>query len=380
MTDCVSPAWHSGKVASLLDIWGHQNLVSLIQVFPRRLWQQTALTNADLTQIDTLLQYVSNSQLKTHASVQWFDDEEDLSVENRLAYPVITLEYRSLHNWVRMITGTEHTWIPGILFANNEGEGIDAEEATSQYAPLSPVRRVQLFHANASPTARKLIGLLAAAPIPINLQVIRLIQHTMVPEASQVHIAEVLLSGLLEEIYRDPAGSDFNNIEYDFVAGVREELLNVVAIPTAQQVLREISSFVERYQGKARDFLALITMPDRMDQGVFITHESRPFAQIASTALRRYGKDFSMIAKKLEERIRELDTQPVEVNETFNRKNQDMGVNTSITDIARWLEQKKDIGQRVILFTGARTGGLFRSKPLYSTVRYFSPHTFQQQA
>jgi hypothetical protein len=87
-----------------------------------------------------------------------------------------------------------------------------------------------------------------------------------------------------------------------------------------------------------------------------------------------------MIAKKLEERIRELDTQPVEVNETFNRKNQDMGVNTSITDIARWLEQKKDTSQRVILFTGARTGGLFRSKPLYSTVRYFSPHTFDNMS
>jgi TIR domain/SIR2-like domain len=49
---------------------------------------------------------------------------------------------------------------------------------------------------------------------------------------------------------------------------------------------------------------------------------------------------------------------------------------TSIPDIARWLEEKRDTGQSVILFTGARTGGLFRSKPLYSTVQYFSPRTF----
>ncbi len=49
---------------------------------------------------------------------------------------------------------------------------------------------------------------------------------------------------------------------------------------------------------------------------------------------------------------------------------------TSITDIAKWLEQKQDIGQSVTLFTGARTGGLFRGPTLYSTAQRFSPRTF----
>ena len=123
MTDCVSPAWHSGKVQPMLDIWGHHNLVSLIQVLPHRLWQQTSLANADLIQIDTLLQHISNSQLKTHLPVQWFT--EDLLGEDRLAYPVVTLEYRLLHNWALMIAGTECTWIPGILFSSGETDGID---------------------------------------------------------------------------------------------------------------------------------------------------------------------------------------------------------------------------------------------------------------
>ena len=126
MTDCVSPAWHSGKVQSMLDIWGHKNLVSLIQVFPRRLWQQTALTNADLIQIDTHLPYISNSQFKSHSPVQWVD--EGLSVEDRLAYPVVTLEYRSLHNWAWMITGTERTWVPGVVFSSDEADDVDPDQ------------------------------------------------------------------------------------------------------------------------------------------------------------------------------------------------------------------------------------------------------------
>ena len=142
-----------------------------------------------------------------------------------------------------MITGTGDTWIPGILFSNDETD--ERDEAALQRAPLSPARRVQLFHAHASQTSRKLMGLLAAAPISMNLQVIQHIRHTMVPEASQVHIAEVMLSGLLEQISRDPTSTDFNHIEYDFVAGVREELLNAVPIPTAYQVGRVISSLKE---------------------------------------------------------------------------------------------------------------------------------------
>ena len=48
----------------------------------------------------------------------------------------------------------------------------------------------------------------------------------------------------------------------------------------------------------------------------------------------------------------------------------------SITDVARWLERRRIAGESTVLFLGAKAGGLFRSKPLYSTVQYFSPRTF----
>ena len=51
-----------------------------------------------------------------------------------------------------------------------------------------------------------------------------------------------------------------------------------------------------------------------------------------------------------------------------------------VTDIAKWLERRKDAGRSTVLFLGARTGGLFRSKMLYGTVQYFSLRAFNNMS
>ncbi len=51
-----------------------------------------------------------------------------------------------------------------------------------------------------------------------------------------------------------------------------------------------------------------------------------------------------------------------------------------LVDIVKWLEQKSDSDRGTTLFLGARAGGLFRSRTLYSTSQYFSPRTFQNMS
>jgi hypothetical protein len=45
-------------------------------------------------------------------------------------------------------------------------------------------------------------------------------------------------------------------------------------------------------------------------------------------------------------------------------------------EVANWLKKRRENGLSNVLFLGARAGGLFRSKTLYSTSQYFSPRTF----
>lgn len=51
-----------------------------------------------------------------------------------------------------------------------------------------------------------------------------------------------------------------------------------------------------------------------------------------------------------------------------------------VTDVARWLKRRKDSTHNTVLFLGARAGGLFRGKYLYSTAQYFSPRTFNNMS
>ena len=57
-----------------------------------------------------------------------------------------------------------------------------------------------------------------------------------------------------------------------------------------------------------------------------------------------------------------------------------MASEIQVTDIARWLQNSKDAGRSTLLFLGARTGGLFRSKTLYGTVQYFSSRAFNNMS
>src|SRR5579883_375585 len=308
VTDCVSAAWHNRKVQQILDLWGKKNFVTLIQMFPRRLWHQTALHLADMIRVASPPRNAANIQLKFHPPRHAFD--HFTAADYSFALPIVTLERRSLLPWARMIAGTESRVVPGALFEKDFPSHPDDVASVQQEHVLSAKKRVQLFRANASPTARKLAGLLAAAPIPLNLHVIRLIQHTMLPTASPVYIAEVLLGGLLEQIYSDETIDSFDHAEYDFIAGVRDELLNIVPIADAYTVLKAVSLFVEQQYGQARDFLSLIGAAGSSEQGVAIAEESLPFAQIAATVLQRFGKEFAAFAVTLEQQMQTLDAQP----------------------------------------------------------------------
>src|SRR6266568_6042967 len=228
VTDCVSPAWHSGKVQEVLAMWGQKNVVTLVQMLPQRLWPRTSLCAANIVRVRASSPGVANARMKLSRS-------EQRQGEQSIPIPVVTLEQRSLAIWARMIMGKEGNWVSGAIFDKDTNSLMDDYPDTNQDKDsLTPKKRVQRFQKAASPLACKLAALLAATPI--SLPVIRLIQQIMLPESNQVHVAEILLGGLLEEIYPDENVIHPDYIEYDFLPGVRDELLNAISMPDAFQV------------------------------------------------------------------------------------------------------------------------------------------------
>lgn len=295
ISDCVSPAWHSGAIAKILAAWANTSLTTIIQVLPEWLWERSTLSIAESILLHSLAPGVPNQQLIMTA----LDLLDESDVANKLKIPVVTLEPESLKNWARMVVGGGDVQTKGFLLPQN-GEIVDvrSQSTDSSSVELTAKQRLQRFRLTASPMARKLAGLLAAAPV--NLPVVRLIQQTMLDKSSQVHVAEVFLGGILKPLSPIDEDGEADKIQFDFADGVRDLLLDGVPLTESTEVLRKVSEYVAARVGLCVDeFTAMLVNPELCDcsSGVLV----RPFAQITAKVLKRLGGKYAELAEEIEQ-------------------------------------------------------------------------------
>ncbi|MEC4815120.1 MAG: formylglycine-generating enzyme family protein [Scytonema sp. PMC 1069.18] len=291
ISDCISPIWRQGKIHDLLKLWSNSAPFAIIQLLPERLWMRTAMGFGFPVQLSASAPGVANTQLIVDGLPVW----EDVDVANAIILPVITLEAESLKQWTRVVAGVGNTRTAGILF---DLSLIDAQSPASiDSSQFSPAELVNRFRATASPIARRLAGLMAA--VPVSLPVVHLIQETLLKESTQVHVAEVFMSGIIQPLTSDSVISQGEFIQYKFVEGVKELLIDSVPIPDTETVLEEVSQYIARKLGLSiKNFTALLSSNPDWDKAK--QEEIIPFAQIATQTLYRLGGDYAALAKQLE--------------------------------------------------------------------------------
>ncbi|NEP29375.1 SAV_2336 N-terminal domain-related protein, partial [Moorena sp. SIO3I6] len=284
ISDCISPIWRQGKIHDLLKLWSNAGSLAIVQLLPERLWGRTALGAGFPIKLSALVPGVANSQLVVDGLPVW----TEVDPANSLNLPVVTLEPDSLKQWSRVVAGVGNTQTAGILLELSLVTSLAQASPTAQ-KELSAVELVKRFRTTASPTARRLAGLMAA--VPVSLPVVYLIQETLLPESMQVHVAEVFMSGLLQ-----PVSSQG---EYEFVEGVRDLLVDSVPIPDVDAVLQEVSQYIARRAGLSiKYFAALLSPYTKWDTAT--EREVMPFAKIATKVLYRLGGDYAVLAKQLD--------------------------------------------------------------------------------
>jgi len=302
VSDCMSLPWYDGTVNRLLAEWGRRGSFTIAQVLPERLWLRSALGEMSPIRVHALEPGASNSRLQVAG------DTVSLSIPQSggLAIPIVTFEEGPLKNWARMVAGIGGAWIPGRLLNLSTPEAVgEPTPLTSLYnehdRSLTPRQRVRNFQATASPLARRLAGLLAAAPL--RLPVMRLIQQTMLPESRQVHLAEVMLGGLLRQVTPNADLLDPDEVDYAFVdEEVQDLLLEKVSADAAIQVMKHVSYFIELELGQPSDFAALLDNPGGTTGELQIKAGSLPFAEVTARVLRRFGGDYIRLADWLDGR------------------------------------------------------------------------------
>jgi len=299
ISDCVSPGWRSSLIIKALAAWACSSPTAIIQVLPQWLWERSALGLFESILLRSSSPGVPNQQLVMTA-LDLFDESDNC---NKLKIPVVTLELESLKNWARMVAGWGDVQTKGFLLATYSEINTHGELTENFGIELSANQRLQRFRLTASPLARKLAGLLAS--VPISLPVVRLVQQTMLPQSNQVHVAEVFLGGILKPLSSVHEGVEADNVQFDFIEGVRDLLLDGVPLTESTEVLRKVSEYVAQRAGLSVDeFAAMLMNPGLVDSssGVLV----RPFAEIIPKVLRRFGGNYAELAEEIEQSFQTL--------------------------------------------------------------------------
>lgn len=295
-TDCVSSGWQDGSLLPALKVWAKTGPLAIVQMLPEWLWSRTGLGFASAVKLQSLLPGVPNQQLIASDVPPW--DEIDL--DTGIKVPVVTLEPEPFTTWTEMVAGKGGVWSPGFVLEEAVASNGNIAQRPDMAVEGSAEQRVQRFRVTASPMARRLAGLLAAAPV-ISLPVVRIIQDQLLPESRQVHVAEVFLGGLLTLLGEVKAETNPEVVQYDFVDGVREVLMGSVPTRDSVNVLEEVSKFVAERLGLSLEAFAAVLRNPQQTENRELASQSRPFAMVAAQILRQMGNEYAQLAEELDQ-------------------------------------------------------------------------------
>ncbi|MFD9906995.1 FxSxx-COOH system tetratricopeptide repeat protein [Streptomyces sp. NPDC059063] len=300
LTDGVAPAWRTGTVRAALAVWGRHQPLAILNALPQHLWHRTGLL-PERVRLRAPGPWAGNGQvhwepLEPYGCEAWADP-----VRRAGTFPVPVLEISGdwLAPWARFVAGGEPRWTEVAATLVTPGEKPDPLPESSRLPrEETPAEKVARFRVWASPDAFALAVRLAA--VQLDLPVITRIQRDILPESGPVHLAEVLMSGLVE-----PVSSDGKS--YLFLPGVREELLAASTKRTTLQASRKAAETLAPRSTAARELLAhfdgheLTNDPEvTWDNMRFRTAEHAVLSVLAGPHLRRANQLRSLIATHME--------------------------------------------------------------------------------
>ncbi|WP_369169918.1 TIR-like protein FxsC [Streptomyces sp. R28] len=304
LTDGVGPSWYGTELPAALADWSVRRPVAALQVLPGRLWHRTALRTSAVrargTETDRATIEVRSSGplpgiargragAEDRARIHWL--------------PVLEVSGDWLSPWARLVSGRTTDWLPmrAAALTTVERPTLPASGAS----PSTPGEWIERFEEGYSPEAFRLVRLLAAAPL--SLPVMRLVQRTMLPASTPMHLAEIFLSGLL--VRRTPAavpGEDPDSVLYDFRDGVREALLDRLtrteSLRVLERVIDGVSERVAATFGGVTDFGALLAAVAEGGGGLDgrgLPEGSRAFAEVALAVVAGVGGDHAEVVERL---------------------------------------------------------------------------------
>jgi len=276
VSDCMGPQWRPGEAGArwygTLRHWAARMPLAVVQPLPEHLWPSTALPAEP-----GLLTPPAAAAPSRTLTFTPYDPETPPPPTAAVPLPVLEPGAPWLANWAALLADPGSRRFPGAAAWLPALPGLPAEPAPDS-AESDPRDLVLRFRATASPEAFRLAGHLALA-VP-SVPVMRLVQRAVDRDPRPQHLAEVILSGMLQAV-PGPAGS------YEFRPGVRELLLRSLprtARGRTREFLARVGGLIDERAGLAAgEFRAATTA------GGESSDTGSVFATVSAETVRRLG-------------------------------------------------------------------------------------------
>jgi tetratricopeptide (TPR) repeat protein len=311
ITDGVGEAWHSAATQRLLAEWGHSCPVAIINLLPRRQWNRTGIRTrgAWLSAFDSA---IANRHYQARFPAPGAGDGDLTKVlDDELCVPMVEADPGQLSSWADFVAANRSRWYGAVAVCGPRMPDERIEETRQDIERTTvPIDLVRRFRATVSPTTFSLAVLLAAAPL--NIHVIRLIQIAMLPQSRPADLSELIGSGLLRRVGgggRRGKTEQVDEVTYDFVDGVRSELLAAGRRSDTARVLTTLGTYLGDRVRLLRELVTTVRAPHESPAPT-LTEDNAAFAEPAVHALRAMSGPYRRPAQTLQHALEGLGRAP----------------------------------------------------------------------
>ena len=282
LSDCIAPAWSRGNMLENIYEYQKNMPTSIINMLPKRMWKGTVLRKTNITRLKR-----KGKVLSSDIDSMLLSFDEQYFKQDILRVPVVNFMVDDFESMSQFMTGKSNSSCRGIVASKSEilnvSESKKNEEPTAQ-------QRVQEFFNYSSSTAHKL-ALYLSVSTHLNFPIMKMIQHNMLPNSTQLDFAEFFVGGLLDKSNK----GEF----YMFHIGVRELLQDKLSPYKAIEILERNSKFIARNFGSSLDFSAMLMPESESDEW---TEADKRFADMSLATLERLGGNYSKEAKRIRQK------------------------------------------------------------------------------
>ena len=305
ISDCHGEHWWKAELWAWLERCSGMAPTAILQVMPRWMWQRSALglgepvslrNSKPVVTTDCYLQRPIHPRQplggRSRAKTSSYSYQPKSNNSQQLA--VLTCDPQDLALWSRVVMGDSRFTISGVSLPE---AFIPPARAAANEEPL------QVFTNFATPQAKELLRLLAAAPV-LTLPVMRMVKTAlMLSDKTPMAMAEVLVSGVLKRLASHAQREKDLPVEqwqFDFGPGIRERLLEVNSAYDTVTVLNAVTKLVEARWNRFNletSFQAFLNNPTILPPAGL--EGLQGFAEVAANIIERLGGEYVKFADDL---------------------------------------------------------------------------------